>query len=80
MNESAKFNKRSQGDESLNSFLIDLQQLVISYDYQDQDRQVRDRFIAGLHDEKLQEKLQFLADIDLHNAVEYAHRWESLQK
>ena len=79
VNESAKFNKRVQGDESIENFLIDLQQLVISCDYEDQDRHVRDRFIAGLCNEKIQEKLQFMADIDLHKAAEYACRWETLQ-
>jgi len=52
-----KFNKRVQGDESFDCFLIDLQQLVISCDYQDQDWQVRDLLIAGLHVEKLKEKI-----------------------
>ena len=34
VNKSAKFNKWIQGDESIDSFLIDLLQLVISCDYQ----------------------------------------------
>lgn len=80
VNESAKFNKRcQQSGESVDDFLIDLQQLVQKCEYQDPDRQIRDRLIAGLRDQKLQEKLQFTADITLEGAVEYARRWESLQ-
>ena len=33
VNESANFNKRVQGDELINSFLIDLQLLVLKCDY-----------------------------------------------
>ena len=80
VNESTNFNKRVQGDESIDSFLIDLQQLVLKCEYQDPDRQVRDRFIAGIKDSKLQEKLQFQANITLEKAVGYARRWEALQE
>ena len=80
VNESANFNKRVQRGETIDSFLIDLQQLVIKCDYQDPDRQVRDRFIAGLKDDKLQEKLQFMPDVTLERAVDYSRRWEMLQE
>jgi hypothetical protein len=81
VNESAVFNKRKQGvDECADDFIIDLQRLVLTCDYQDADRQVRDRFIAGLRDEKLQEKLQFMSKVDLTTAVDYAKRWEMVQE
>ena len=51
----------SQGaTESSDDFVIDLQKLVLTCDYGDPDQQVRDRFMAGLYDDKLQEKLQFI--------------------
>ena len=50
VNESANFNKRVQKDEIIDSFLIDLQHMVLKCEYEDPDRQVRDRFIAGLKD------------------------------
>ena len=82
VNESTIFNKRKQAQgESIDSFIIDLERLVLTCDYQDPERQVRDRFIAGLNDEnsQLQERLQFQHNITLTKAVEYARRWEMVQ-
>ena len=48
VNESANFNKKVYGDKSIDNFLIHLQHLVASCDYQDQDRHVKDHIIATL--------------------------------
>ena len=48
INESTVFNKRVQGDETVEEYATDLQKLVISCDYKDPDRQVRDRLVVGL--------------------------------
>ena len=75
VNESKVFNTRCQGPkESIDSFVVDLQKLVVSCEYHDEDRMVRDRFIAGVNDPRLQEKLQFQKKITLEQAVEYARR------
>ena len=80
VHESIVFNKRVQSaTESVDDFLIDLEQLVLSCDYEDPERQVRDRFIAGLKDSALQEKLQFFTDCSLQKAINYARRFEKVQ-
>ena len=81
VNESKVFNTRCQGPtESIDSFVVDLQKLVVSCEYQDEDRMVRDRFIAGVNDPQLQEKLQFQRKITLEQAVEYARRHEMIKQ
>ena len=52
---------------------------MLTCEYQDPDRQVRDQFVVGLHDEKLQEKLQFMSSLTLTKAVDYARRYEMVQ-
>ena len=80
INESTVINKRKQGaTESINDFMVDLQKLVLTCDYSDPDHQVRDWLIAGFYDDKLQEKLQFMSDVTLSKAFEYARRWEMIQ-
>ena len=56
VHKSIVFNKRVQSAaESVDDFLmIDLEQLALSCDYEDPERQARDRFIAGLKDSALQ--------------------------
>ena len=81
VNESTVFNLRKQKTaESIDDFVVDLEKLVQTCDYQDPDRQVRDKFIAGLHDNILQEKLQFMDNCTLQKAVEYARRWEMIHE
>ncbi len=77
INESTVFNKRVQGEnESIDSFIVDLEKLVLTCSYDDPDRMVRDRFVAGLKNENLQRKLQFMSDLTLSRAVDFARRHE----
>ena len=59
--------------------MVDLEKLVLTCEYQDPDRQVRDRFVGGLHDEKLQEELQFMSSLTLSKAIDYARCYEMVQ-
>ena len=81
INESTVFNTRIQGEkESVDVFARDLQKLVITCEYSDPQRMVRDRFVAGLRDRKLQEKLQFKKDLTLESALENARRYEMVKR
>ena len=56
----------------MDDFLVDLEDLVLTCGYENTDRHVRDRFIAGIRDPHIQKKLQFMMDADLAKAVSYA--------
>ena len=80
INDSTKFNQRVQSaNESVENFIIDLQKLVKTWGYSDPDCQVRNRFVAGLRDLRLQEKLQLTVDLTLNKAVEIARRHEMIK-
>ena len=80
INESTVFNTRVQNaGETVESFARSLQDLVKTCDYAEPQRMVRDRFVAGLRDLKLQEKLQFKRDLTLKTALEYARRDELIK-
>ena len=57
-------------DESLKSFVLDLQNLVKTCGYQDPYRQVCDRLVIGFHAARLPEKLHLSADLSLHKVEE----------
>ena len=81
INESLIFNKRIQkAGESVEEFARDLQTLVRTCSYKEPQRMVRDRFVAGLTDIKLQEKLQFKLDLTLETALDMARRHEMIKK
>ena len=62
-------------EESIDDFCIALEKLIVTCGYDKPDRSmVRDRFIAGLKDARLQEKLQFKSDLTLTSALDMAHR------
>lgn len=53
-----KFNQRSQKDgETFDSFLTDIQKLIRTCDFQEEDNMLRDRIVIGISDTRLQEKL-----------------------
>lgn len=80
INESLKFNKRVQGpSETVDQFVVDLQNLVKTCGYSDPERQVRDRFVAGLRDGRLQEKLQLTKNLTLVDAIEMSRRHEMVK-
>ena len=80
INESTVFNKRLQAPgESVEAFARALQVLVKTCDYLEPQRMVRDRFVAGLTDHRLQEKLQFKKELTLKTALEYARREEMIK-
>ena len=81
IHERSIFNQRVQGsEETVEEFVRDLQNLVKYCKYLDPEDQVRDRFVIGLRDSKLKEKLQLMHDLELQKAIEIARREELVRE
>lgn len=77
IHERMMFQERSQkSGETVEEFLRDLQNLVRTCDYRDTEDQVRDRFVVGLTDRAIKQKLQLTADLTLDKAVTLARQHE----
>lgn len=70
IHERSLFQERGQGkDESVEEFVRDVQSRVQHCNYHDPDDQVRDRFVIGLQDSTVKQKLQLIEDLTLEKAV-----------
>lgn len=67
-----KFNRRMQKEgESFDSFLAEIQKLIKTCAYEDQeDKILRNMIVLGIADHKLQEKLLGIEALDSHKAIE----------
>ena len=76
--ERAKFNKMTQGNDSMDVFIHKLYRQAENCEYQGlREELIRDRLVVGVTDDKLSEKLQADADLTLDDAVTIARRFES---
>ena len=80
VHERSKFQERKQlQDETVEQFYRSLRTLVQYCEYRDLEDQVRDRFVVGLLDKKLKEKLQLTQDLTLPRALEIARQHEQVK-
>ena len=78
--ERANFHEKSQGkDETVEEFVRELHTRVQHCDYQDHDDQVRDRFVVGLRDTVVKQKLELIDDLTLDKAVTIARQHEQVK-
>ena len=78
--ERTKFQERRQEEsETIEEFYRSLRTLVAHCEYKDTEDQVRDRFVIGLNDYKLKEKLQLIHDLSLDKALEIARQHEQIK-
>lgn len=79
--ERAKFNQRTQQQgESVDSFVTALHSLAEHCDYGAlREQMIRDRFVVGLLDANLSEKLQMESDLKLRGAVDKARNSEAVK-
>lgn len=79
--ERAKFQDRRQIEgETVEEFYRSLKDLGKYCKYNDEDEIIRDRFVVGLTDQKLKEKLQLVHDLTLTKALETARQHELIKK
>ncbi|XP_067943316.1 uncharacterized protein [Watersipora subatra] len=79
--ERAKFNKLTQGSDSIDVFIHNLYRQAEFCDYRDlREKLIRDRLVVGVTEDKLSEKLQADADLTLDEAVMIARRFESAKQ
>jgi hypothetical protein len=75
------FQERAQKqEETVEEFLRDLQSLVKTCEYRDEEDQVRDRFVVGLRDSHIKQKLQLKADPTLSDAITLARQHEQVKQ
>ena len=68
-------------DESVDSFITDLHNLVEFCEYGDlHDQLIRDRIVVGLRDKKLSEQLQMDPKLTLEKAVTCARQSEAVKQ
>ncbi|XP_067944963.1 uncharacterized protein [Watersipora subatra] len=76
--ERAKFNKLTQGSDSIDVFIHNLYRQAEFCDYRAlREELIRDRLVVGITEDKLSEKLQADADLTLDDTVMIARRFES---
>ena len=77
----AMFYQRSQdSSESIEAFYRALYELSEHANFHNREDTIRDRFVLGVSDRELSEKLQLQADLTLENAVKQARQYESVKK
>ena len=77
----AMFHQRSQGSgESIEAFHRALYELSEYANFPERDEAIRDRFVLGVRDIELSEKLQLQADLTLDRAIQMARQFESVKK
>ena len=75
------FHERSQKDlETVEEYVRALQVLVQSCGYRDAEEQVRDRFVIGMKDTQVKQKLQLIPDLTLDRAVLIARQHEQVKE
>ncbi len=80
IHERTKFQERKQAEsETIEEFYRSLRALVAHCDYADLEDQVRDRFVVGLIDRRLKEKLQLTHELTLSKAIEIARQHEQVK-
>lgn len=72
--------EKSTGPESAEEFLRELQRLIQTCDYPDQDDQLLDRFVLGLRDGHLSKRLQLKSDLTLEEAFRIVRQAEQVEK
>lgn len=78
VNDSFLFNTRNQQKkETFDAFYEDILKLVKACEYDDEDRMIRDRIVAGVKDKNLQKLFTEREDLDLTMAVEMARAAEA---
>ena len=66
--------------QTVEEFARTLQTLVQTCGYKDPDDQVRDRFVVGLKDMAVKQKLQLIADLSLDKAITIARQHEQVKE
>ena len=78
--ERSYFHEKTQGEkETVEEFSRELHARVASCDYKDPDEQMCDRFVVGLTDMELRQKLELIDDLTLDQAVSLARRHEQVK-
>ena len=78
--ERSYFHEKTQGEkETVEEFSRELHARVASCDYKDPDEQMCDRFVVGLRDMELRQKLELIDDLTLDQAVSLARRHEQVK-
>ena len=73
------FQERVQrASESVEEFVRDIQSLALHCDYSNTTEMVRDRFVMGIHDPSVKQKLQLISDLSLDKAVTIARQNEQV--
>ncbi|KAK7088508.1 hypothetical protein V1264_022419 [Littorina saxatilis] len=81
IHERTQFQERKQKEtETVEEFYRSLRSLVAHCQYTDIDGQLRDRFVVGLKDVRLKEKLQLTHDLTLSKAIEVARQHEQIKE
>ena len=76
-------NRQQLANESVDEFARELQTLVVHWEYKEQTNEmVRDRFVMGVRDQAVKQKLQLITDLNLDKAMIIAiqHEQVKLQK
>ena len=77
IHERTKFQERKQSDsETIEEYYRSLRALVAHCECIDAEDQVQDRFVVGLTDSRLKEKLQLIHALTLAKALEIARQHE----
>ncbi|KAK7115575.1 hypothetical protein V1264_001415 [Littorina saxatilis] len=81
IHERTQFQERKQKEtETVEEFYRSLRSLVAHCQYTDIDDQLQDRFVVGLKDVRLKEKLQLTHDLTLSKAIEVARQHEQIKQ
>ncbi len=81
IHERSLFQEKMQSkEETVEEFARELQSLVEHCGYVDSDDQVRDRFVVGLQDTSVKQKLQLIEDLTLEKAVTIARQHEQVKQ
>ncbi|KAK7109817.1 hypothetical protein V1264_013798 [Littorina saxatilis] len=77
----AVFNTRSQhSGEQIEPYVRALYELSEHADFHNRDEAIRDRFVLGVNDRELSEKLQMQADLNLQDAIKQARQYEQVKR
>ena len=81
IHERAIFQESTQKEEqTVEEFVRTLQTLVQTCNYADPDDQVHDRFVVGLRDMAVKQKLQLITDLSLDKAITIARQHEQVKE
>ena len=81
IHERTKFHKSQQKEsEAVEEFYRSLRSLITHCQYTDAEEQERDRFVVGLRDRKVKERLELTHDLILTKALEIARQNEQIKQ